>query len=100
VYNEDMSWQFVFAWSKKIHRLAMWVVMLLGSIMMFGGMVMHQDIEGGWYPDFADPALARQGHLFFAVPFTITLIIMIVTGLLLWAVPKILARRRVGHIHT
>lgn len=88
-----MSLQFVYVWSKKIHRLMMWVVLFIGSGMMVGGLVMHRELEGEWYPPFIDSVLVRQLHNTMAVPFTLALGVMMLTGLLMWGVPKILAAK-------
>lgn len=88
-----MSWQMVYLWSKKIHRLAMWVVMFLGLGMAGGGMMLHRELEGEWIPPMVDTLLIRYWHNKMASPFALFLMIMIVTGLLMWAIPKILTRK-------
>lgn len=85
--------QQVYLWSKKIHNLMMWVVLSIGSGMMFSGLVMHRELEGEWYPPFVDTALVRSLHNKMATPFTLALSTMMVTGLAMWSVPKILSRR-------
>ena len=89
-----MQLQQIYAWSKKIHKWMMWVVLLLGSGMMFGGLVMHRELEGEWYPPFVDTALVRSLHNTMAVPFTVALSLMMLTGLLMWGIPKILMSRK------
>lgn len=71
----------------------MWVVLVIGSGMMVGGLVMHRELEGEWYPPFIDSALVRQLHNTMAVPFALALGVMMLTGLLMWGVPKILSKR-------
>ena len=88
-----MQLQQIYIWSKKIHKLMMWVLLLIGSGMMIGGLVMHRELEGEWYPPFIDSALVRELHNKMAVPFSLALGVMMLTGLIMWGVPKILASR-------
>lgn len=88
-----MVLQQVYVWSKKIHRLMMWVVLVIGLGMMVGGLVMHRELEGEWYPPFIDSILVRELHNTMAVPFALALGVMMATGLLMWGVPKILSKR-------
>lgn len=85
--------QLLYVWAKKIHRVVMWVALALGSGMMFGGLVMHQQLEGGWIPPGVDTLLVRELHNTMAVPFTVALLLMMITGLIMWIVPKILSKR-------
>lgn len=87
--------QKAYVWSKKIHRLMMWVVLFLGSGMMLGGVIMHQELEGEWYPTLIDTALVRNLHNQMAIPFTLALLTMMVTGIVMWGVPKILSRNKI-----
>lgn len=95
-----MSWQLVFLWSRKIHRLAMWLVLLFGSAMMLGGLVMHQEIKGEWYPEFINSSVMRDLHVTLAIPFTVVLIVMMATGVLMWAIPKIIQSRNANKPQT
>lgn len=88
-----MSYQQLFLWSKKIHRLAMWVVMLLSIAMGGSGMVMHRELEGEWLPELIDTLVLREWHNRLSTPFAIFLGIMLITGLIMWGVPKILSKR-------
>lgn len=88
-----MTWQLIYFWSKKIHRLAMWVMTVLGTGMAIGGLVLHRELEGEWLPTFIDTTLIRYWHNKMASPFALFLALMIVTGLVMWAVPKILSNR-------
>ncbi len=72
----------------------MWITMVIGSGMTLGGILMHRAIEGEWYPPFIDLLLVRELHNKMAVPFALSLGIMMLTGLLMWGVPKILGRRK------
>lgn len=88
-----MSWQLVYLWSKKIHRLAMWLMLFLGAGMTMGGLILHREVEKEWLPLFVDTGLIRYWHNQMATPFALVIVIMSVTGFLLWAVPKILAKK-------
>lgn len=83
----------VFVWSKKVHRLAMWVIIVLGTGMAGGGLLLHREVEGEWLPAVIDTGLIRFWHNKLATPFALVLAIMMVTGIFMWMVPKILARR-------
>lgn len=58
-----------------------------------GGMILHRELEGEWIPPELDTLLIRYWHNKMASPFALFLTIMIVTGLLMWAIPKILSRK-------
>lgn len=73
----------------------MWIVILIGSGMTAGGLLLHREVGGEWIPAGVDMTLVRQLHNLMAVPFALTLGLMILTGLLMWGVPKILAQKRV-----
>lgn len=88
-----MSWQQLFLWAKKIHRLAMWVTVVLGLVMTGGGLVMHQELAGEWVPAAIDTSLVRYWHNRLAIPFALFLTAMMVTGILMWGIPKILSKR-------
>lgn len=92
-YTRSMSWQLIYFWSKKIHRLAMWVMVVLGTGMAVGGLVLHRELEGEWLPSIIDTVFVRYWHNKMATPFALFLAIMIGTGLLMWAIPKILSAK-------
>lgn len=71
----------------------MWVVIIIGTGMMIGGMVMHRELAGEWYPPFIDSLQVRVLHNKMATPFTLALLTMMVTGFVMWLVPIVLARR-------
>jgi hypothetical protein len=88
-----MYLQQTYLWSKKIHKWAMWAIMLLGIPMAISGLALHKIVEGegGWIP--LDPELIRFLHGKLSNPFAIILAIMMITGFLMWALPKILSRK-------
>lgn len=71
----------------------MWILLFIGSGMTIGGLVMHRELEGEWYPPFIDSSQVRELHNRMAVPFALTLAVMMLTGLIMWGVPKILSKR-------
>ena len=89
-----MSLQLIYAWSKKIHNWMMWLMLLIGSGMTIGGLIMHRELEGEWYPSFIDIVLVRWLHNQMATPFAIVLGVMMLTGVVMWGVPKILIHRK------
>ena len=58
-----------------------------------GGLMLHRELEGEWIPSFVDTIFIRYWHNKMATPFAFFLMIMIVTGILMWGIPKILSRR-------
>lgn len=62
--------------------------------MMFGGLVLHRELEGQWYPPSIDTLMVREMHRNMAVPFALALGLMMLSGFFMWVVPKILQRRR------
>lgn len=93
MYTGGMSWQLVYFWSKKIHRLTMWLVTVLGIGMASGGLLLHRELEGEWIPEFINTLTIRYWHNKLASPFALVLAIMIGTGILMWGIPKILSKR-------
>lgn len=92
-YTGDMSLQLVYFWSKKLHKLAMWFVAVLGTVMASGGLMLHRELEGEWIPSMIDTMFIRYWHNKLSTPFAFFLMIMIVTGLLMWGIPKLLSRK-------
>lgn len=78
-----MTMQQVFLWAKKLHRLFMWLAVLLGIPLALTGLLME---DGEGYG-------VRALHRLVSTPFAAVLLLMMVTGLLIWGVPKILSKR-------
>lgn len=93
MYTKPMSWQLVFYWSKKIHRIAMWAAIIFGVPLALSGVALHKLIEGESFFFIPDESTVRYVHNKVSNPFALTLAIMMVTGFLLWVVPKILSLR-------
>lgn len=72
----------VYLWSKKIHRYLVLVVVLLGIVMIASGYMMH---EGSYF--FFSPAAVRSVHNAISIVFSVTLGIMMLTGLYLFLFP-------------
>ena len=87
-----MNWQTVYAWSKKIHKLVMWIAIIMGAGMSAGGLLLHKEVEGEAVPSIIDMVLVRRLHNQISQPFVMVLGIMMATGFLMWGVPKIIAR--------
>lgn len=93
-----MSLQLVYTWSKKIHRLAMWFAILLGVPLATSGLLLHKIVEGESLPFPIDPLQIRWLHGKVSTPFALILALMMVTGFLMWVIPKILSRRAQSNI--
>lgn len=87
-------WQKIFGWSKKIHRVTMWVVILLGSTMMLTGYLMNRQLAGDTVPAREVMLLVRKTHVTVSMWFLWSLLIQIMTGLGMWLAPKMLSRKR------
>jgi len=88
-----MSLQLIFYWSKKIHRIAMWVAIVFGVPLALSGVALHKLVEGESFFFVPDEMTVRYIHNKVSNPFALTLAVMMVTGFLLWLIPKILALR-------
>ncbi len=90
-----MSLQGVFGWARKIHKWTMWLAILLGVPLAMSGVIMEGD--DGWRGIFTFDQLIwiRGVHRAISTKFALVLAIMIVTGLLMWAIPKILSKRKI-----
>lgn len=90
-----MSPQIIFVWARKIHKWTMWLAILLGVPLALSGMIMEEG--DGWRNIFTfDQMIWIRGvHREISTKFVLVLAIMIVTGLLMWAIPKILSKRKI-----
>ena len=88
-----MQLQQVNAWSKKILNWTMWAVVLLGSWMMVSGYLMHKELEGESLLPVATMLFMRAWHNRVSQYFLVFLGLQMLSGLLMWGVPKILSRR-------
>jgi len=87
-----MNMQQIYPWAKKIHNWVMWGVVLLGSWMMASGYLMHKELEGELRIAI-DMKFVRFWHNEVSQYFLVVLLLQMLTGLLMWGVPKILSRR-------
>lgn len=85
-----MTLQQLYAWSKKIHNWSMWLAVIFGIPLAISGLLLHKIVEGegGWIP--IDPAIVRWAHGQVSNPFALVLAVMMVTGMMMWGVPKLL----------
>ncbi len=74
-------------WLRRIHSWIMWLAMSLGGIMIATGLSLEDD--GEREVGEAVNSLAKVVHRALATPFAIVLGIMIVTGFLIWLLPKL-----------
>lgn len=89
-----MNLQIIFGWARKIHKWTMWLAILLGVPLALSGVIMEED---GWRNIFTfDQMIWIRGvHREISTKFVLVLAIMIVTGLLMWVIPKIIQSRNV-----
>jgi hypothetical protein len=80
----------IYFWAKKIHKVCMWGVVVLGSWMMLSGFFMHRELEGSALPASIDVDFFRFWHNAVSQYFLLFLLLQMVTGLLIWGVPKLL----------
>lgn len=88
-----MQLQQVFYWSRKIHTLLMWLAILFGVPLAITGVLLHQIVEGESSFFLLDPYMVRWLHSKVSNPFALVLAGMMITGFLMWIIPKILSKR-------
>lgn len=88
-----MRLQQLYTWAKTIHRWAMWIAILLGVPLALTGLALHKIVEGegGFLP--VDPMIVRWWHGQLSSPFALILAVMMVSGFLMWWVPRMLVWR-------
>lgn len=84
----------VYTWAKKIHKIVMWVVVVLGAWMMISGYLMHHELAGDLRFDI-DMEFVRYWHDGISQYFLVALLLQMISGLTIWAVPKLIQRKRV-----
>lgn len=84
----------VYAWSKKFHNWLMWGVVILGGWMMLSGILMHKELEGEALLGGQAMLFMRYWHNKVSQMFVLLFGAQMLTGLLMWGVPKILRRGR------
>lgn len=89
----SMSLQRIYAWSKKIHNWAMWIMILLGVPVALTGIILENEILSVWAAGMDWGYKVRELHGSLSGKFALVLAIMMVTGLLMWAIPRILSKR-------
>lgn len=61
--------------------------------MMMGGLLLHKEVEGEPIVGVETMQQVRYLHNKMAVPFALTLGLMMLTGLLMWGIPKVLSHK-------
>lgn len=87
-----MTLQQLYVWSKKIHVWSMWFAILFGIPLAISGLLLHKIVEGDNILSLIDPRQVRWVHIQVSNKFALILAIMMTTGFLMWAIPKILSR--------
>lgn len=89
----SMSWQQIFVWSKKIHRVAMWFAIVLGVPLALTGVIMENDglyyLVSSWDYGYK----TRELHRIVSNKFALVLAVMMTTGFLMWAIPLYLKKK-------
>ncbi|MFH2019080.1 MAG: hypothetical protein ABII80_00475 [bacterium] len=83
----------IYAWSKKIHRWSMWFAIGLGVPLSLTGIIMEE--SDGWGQTLGIQFLlwSRSIHRAISTKFVLVLGIMIVSGLVMWAIPELIKLR-------
>lgn len=84
-----MNWQGVYLGSKKVHKLCMWGVVVSGTPQLLTGVLMILPLGLG--RSLNNSLLSV--HVMVAPWFALLLFAQIMTGLLMWLSPKMIARR-------
>lgn len=88
-----MTLQQLYSWAKKIHNWLLWGVVVLGSWMMISGYLMHKELEGESFLPADLMLFARFWHDKVSQVFILVFGLQMLTGLLMWGVPKLLTAR-------
>lgn len=90
-----MKLQQIYGWAKKIHNWLLWFVTALGLWMMLSGYLMHKELEGESMISGQAMLFMRFWHNKISQYFLVVLGAQMVTGLVMWGVPKILSKRTI-----
>lgn len=85
-----MSWQKVYGAAKKLHNYSMWGVMGLGLPQLVTGVFLTWPGELG----LSTLVVMRSLHAFLAPYFAGLLVLQMVTGLVMWGVPRLLQAKK------
>ena len=88
-----MQLQQIYIWAKKIHKWLLWFVTIVGSWMMVSGYLLHKESENELNIQFIDMEFVRHWHNQVSQYFLVLFALQMGTGLLMWALPKILRSR-------
>jgi hypothetical protein len=80
-------------WSKKIHNFAMWFAIILGVPLSITGIIMEEGDFLIWTVSDGIWNTAIEIHRLCSDKFALVLAVMMITGMAMWAIPKILSRR-------
>lgn len=79
----------IFIWSRKIHRWSMWLAIVLGIPLSLMGIIMEE--SDGWRQTLGIQFIlwSRSIHRAISTKFVLILGVMIISGLLMWAIPEL-----------
>jgi|GEM_PF-1564438 hypothetical protein len=89
---EKIDIRTVYGWSKKIHRFTMWLVIGLGIPQSISGAIMGNSTLGRWVNGLGWGEWTVWLHRQISTKFVVVLTIMMISGFLMWVIPKILAK--------
>lgn len=75
-----------FLYSKQIHRICMFITILLGVIIMPTGILLNYSFLYSYF-SFINPGNVRQIHAFVSPYFSISILIMMITGVIMYIFP-------------
>lgn len=84
--------QRIYYWAKKIHNLMMWFTIILGVPIAVTGIIIGEPEKWEMIFNSSQMYTIRYIHGEWSEKFAIVLAIMMVTGFLMWVLPKILSR--------
>jgi hypothetical protein len=84
--------QLIYFWSKKIHRILMWLAILLGVPVAVTGVLMESETLATFVALQDWGYRVRVLHRMLSTKFALVLLLMMVSGFLLWLIPKLRTR--------
>lgn len=88
-----MNLQQIYAWSKKLHRFAMWFAIILGVPLALTGVILESESLMYYFASNDWGYYVRELHRMTSTKFALVLAVMMVTGFLMWAIPRLLIKR-------
>lgn len=84
--------QYIYFWAKKIHNLMMWFAIILGVPIAITGVLIEEPEKWETLFNPTQMYMIRDIHGEWSGKFAIVLAVMMVTGFLMWLLPRMLSR--------